>query len=295
MRTLLLCCSALLIAYPALAQDEKHGVSTPTITASHAKPAPPEATVASARTTSGQPFSVEMHMTTGGEETVIKRTVDGPKTREDGTRKGRSSTMIMLGDKQQTMIIIDPDGTRASTWSEKSQMDRLKANAPTEAASLPTAPPQVVPKLIGRETIDGRATDKYEVDYGDQGKGTMWIDAEKNLPVRMEAEGSRIDFKNYQFVPQAADAFEIPEGYQVTDMDQMLKNMPKTASAGKAQDMVGLWMAGLGSSFAGGLGGAGGGMLGGPLGAMVGQYVGSKIGQRIGYPVGEKAPGAVAH
>jgi hypothetical protein len=288
----LLVFSILLVAFTALAAD----APAPRATAAPPKPAPPEVSVAAAVTaTNSQPFSVEMHMTRNGEEVVMKRTLDGPKTRLDMTAKGMSSTMIMLGDEQQTTIAIDPAGRRAIKWSEKSAMDRLKEQeptAPSAAASTPSAPQQGVLKLVGQETIDGHATDKYEVDYGDQGKGTMWVDPQTNLPVRMEGQGGRIDFKNYQFGAQAADRFEIPSGYQVTDMDQMMKNMPNTA-ASRRQALAAM-AGGLGSSFGGGLGG-GLGMLGGPLISMVGQFVGSKLGQKIGSTVGQKAAGAVVH
>jgi outer membrane lipoprotein-sorting protein len=294
MRTLLVCFCVSVVASPALAGD------APTATASAPKPVPVELTVAKAvpaMPNAGQPFSVEMHMTSNGEEVVMKRTVDGPKTRMDITAKGMSQTMIMLGDEAKTTYMIDPKGKRAMKMSVQSQMDKLQAHEPTPsaAASTPTAPPQGVPKLVGQETIDGHVTDKYEVDYGAQGKGTMWIDPEKNLPVRMEGQGNTIDFKNYQFGAQPADAFEVPKGYAVTDMDEMMKKMPAGAAGGMAQAMAGSMGGGLGSSFGGGLGASLGGMLGGPLGSMVGQYVGSKIGQKIGSTVGEKAASAVVH
>jgi outer membrane lipoprotein-sorting protein len=288
-----MCCSALLISSPVFAGDEKSpAVSVPTITASPAKPAPPEATVASAMTTSSQPFSVEMHMTMDGQETVMKRTVDGPKTRMDITSKDMNQTIIMMGDDKKTMYMIDPANKRAMKMSPTTAMERLNSRAPAPA---PDAKPQGQVTLVGHETIDGRAADKYEVDYGDQGKGTMWIDSEKNLPLRMEAQGTKIDFENYQFGTQPADAFESPKGYEVTDMDEMMAKMPKNAMGGMAQAMAGGMMGSMGGSMGGGLGASLGGMLGGPIGSMVGQFVGQKIGQKLGSSVGQKAAGMVTH
>jgi hypothetical protein len=80
-----LCCCFLLLAGPAIAGDLP------------ARPEPDPKSAASDPTSNSVPFSVEMHMTTNGEEMVMKRTVDGPKTRRDMTAKGMNQTMIWLG------------------------------------------------------------------------------------------------------------------------------------------------------------------------------------------------------
>jgi len=123
----------------------------------------------------------------------------------------------------------------------------------------------------------------------------MWVDPENNLPLRMEAQDMKVDFKNYQFGPQPKDAFEVPKGYAVTDMDEMMAKMPKSAAAGMAQGMAANMMGGMGAGLGGGLGGTLGGMLGGPIGSMVGNFVGQKIGQKIGSTVGQKAANVVVN
>jgi outer membrane lipoprotein-sorting protein len=275
--------AVLLAAAPALADKP---VSPPS-------PSPVPAT--------GQPasFSVEMHMVSDGQDVVMKRTIDGPKTRMDMSGKGMNQTIIMLGDEKQTMLMIDPAGKRAMKMSSKEAMDRLK-NAPAPAGKVPEPEGQASPSdghvtLIGKDTIDGKQVDKYDVDYGDKGKGTMWVDPENNLPLRMEAQDTKIDFKNYQFGPQPKDAFEVPKGYAVTDMDEMMAKMPKNAGATMAQGMAGSMMGSMGASMGGGLGGGLGGMLGGPIGSMIGSFVGQKIGQKIGSSVGQKAANTVVN
>src|SRR5262249_49579701 len=225
MRALLLC--SLFLAHPAFAGDAPTPTAAASVTltaaASPAKPAPPEASVADAMTAlNSQPFSVEMHVKSNGEEIVMKRSVDGPKTRMDITSKGMNQTIIVLGDDKKTMVTLDRASKRAMKMSSATVMEKMGRSAPAASDDAGATAPQGGIRLVGHEAIDGRPADKFEVDYGDQGKGTMWVDAEKNLPVHMEAQGNTIDFKNYRIGPQPADAFEVPKGYEVTDMDQMM-------------------------------------------------------------------------
>lgn len=276
MRSALVVCISLLAATVALADKSK------------------ETTAPSAAPGANQPasFSVEMHMVSDGQDMVMKRTVDGPKTRMDMTAKGMNQTIISLGDEKKTMVMIDPANKRAMKTSSTAMMERAGRHAPAPATKLSESEEQAAQNdgfvtLIGKDRIDGKQLDKYEVDYGDKGKGTMWVDPENNLPLRMEAQDMKIDFKNYQFGPQPKEAFEVPKGYEVTDMDEMMAKMPKNAMGGMAQGMA--------ANMMGGMGGGLGGMLGGPIGSMIGSFVGQKIGQKIGSSIGQKAAEAVNH
>jgi len=107
------------------------------------KPVPPPGT--SPVPATGQPasFSVEMHMVSDGQDMLMKRTVDGPKTRMDMSSKGMTQTIIMLGDEKQTTLMIDPTGKRAMKMSSKEAMERPKdAPAPSGKPSLKSRLPR---------------------------------------------------------------------------------------------------------------------------------------------------------
>ena len=280
MRTLALCGAALLCASTALAAE-------PTKTASE-KPAPHPARLAVPEATGTQPaaFSVEMHMKDeNGKDFVMTRTVDGDNNRMEMAMDGHKMTMISLGDAAKTTYIVDDEHKTVMKMSAAKQMEEAKKHQKNadEEPPVQAQQPQGQIEALGQEKVNDRLANKFKVNYGDQGDGLMWMDAENNLPIRMESQGKTIDFTNYQFGPQPAEKFAPPKGYEVQDMDEMMAKMRGMGGmGGMAKGMAGGMIGGMAGNMGGGLGSALGGALGGPIGSMVGQYVGSKIGQKLG-------------
>ena len=254
-------------------------------------------------------FSVDMIIQSDGQTLTMRRTIDHEKVRMDMKAEGMEMTQIQLGDEAGTTYMIMKDQKQVMKQTRKGLEAMMQGHTVEELQAAngtqpigPTDASQI--DSLGTDTIDGRPAIKYRVHYGDE-TGTMWVDAENNLPLRMESMGSTVEFKNYDFSPPAKSAFEIPKGYQVMDMDEMMAKMKSSGMGGGNLGMLmggatgmGKGMAGnLAGNFAGGIGsgfGASlGAMVGGPIGAMVGQYVGQKIGQKIGSKVGTAAAGAV--
>lgn len=254
-----------------------------------AAPAPAAAKVGLPGATGEHPsFSVDMVMKHDGETYTVRRTVDGPRSRMDVHTQEAEMVQILLGDEAGTTYTLMPGEKRAIKQSLAGAMANMpKSAVKEEEPKAEPAKPDV--ESLGKETVNGRTADKYRVRAG-EGTGLMWIDAENNLPLRMEAEGSVVDFKNYQFGPQKPEVFEVPKGYEVMDLDEMMAKMPKggmgmggapgmgSMAGGMARGMAGTMGGGLGGSFGGMLGGS----LGGPIGSMIGQYVGQKVGSKIG-------------
>jgi hypothetical protein len=274
--------------------------AAPALAADTTPPKPQDgatAAQAGAKSAPEQPvFSVDMVMTANGETYTIRRTVDHEKTRMDMSMKGMESTQILLGDAKGTMYTLMPKEKKAMKQSNAMLGQQVAGHEPDAAEEkTPSDQPQGQVERIGQEEIDGHLADKYKITY-EQGSGLMWIDAATNLPLRMESQGSVVQFKNYDFSPKPATLFEIPKGYEVTDMDEMMAKMPKGMGGmiggmgkGMASGMAGNLAGGMGANLGAGIGGA----MGGPIGAMVGQYVGQKIGQKVGQKVGAAAAGAV--
>jgi len=93
---------------------------------------------------------------------------------------------------------------------------------------------EVSRKLIGKETIDGHSTEKYEVTFKDGNKTEkmyLWIATDIKFPVKMAAvDGSyTMEYKNIKMGAQADSLFEVPSGYKKMAMPAMpqMPKMPK--------------------------------------------------------------------
>lgn len=269
-------------------------------------------------------FRVDMHAERDGQRYVMRRYVDGPRSRMEAEVDGQKMVIIDLGDAQGTTYMLMPTMKRAM----KSSTASLQANSGGGNDGTPTPEQaEAAVELLGTERLGGKTAEKYRVTMP-EGTGLMWIEASTQLPLRMEAEGMAVEMKDYNFSRPSRELFEVPKGYDLLDMDQMLKSAGGVggANVGSLQSLVagmvggqagamggmpgglggmpglsgmaGLGMAGglggmtgglggrLGGQFGGQLGAGIGGALGGPIGAMVGRYLGRRIGQKLGQRAG---------
>jgi len=86
-------------------------------------------------------------------------------------------------------------------------------------ATADKMPGEIERKLIGKETVDGKMTNKYRIVYtvGDK-KETIfqWITIDSGFPVKTAAEDGSwaSEYKNLKTGKQPDTLFEIPTGYQ---------------------------------------------------------------------------------
>ncbi len=83
---------------------------------------------------------------------------------------------------------------------------------------------EVSRRLIATETIDGKISDKYEIEYAVKGNNSsvfVWLVKNLNLPVKSAAtDGSwSVEYKNIVVAKQPASLFEIPAGYKKFSAD----------------------------------------------------------------------------
>lgn len=102
-------------------------------------------------------------------------------------------------------------------------------------ATTDKMPGEIERKLVGKETIDGKTTNKYRIVYvADDKKETIfqWI-ADSGLPIKSAAvDGSWIvEYKNLKTDKQPNTLFEIPTGYQKFSLG--LPVMPETKAEEK--------------------------------------------------------------
>lgn len=250
-------------------------------------------------------YSVDMICNAEGKKIEMKRQIDGKRIRSDITMEGHQLTMIEVGDDIGTTITLMHDQKRAMKQSSKA-LEAMAKKAPIKPAAEEPAQEQGKVEFLGQEEMNGKLCDKYRSSFGDQ-TGVSWIDPETKFPVRMEAAGASIDWKNYKVGSQPAALFEVPKGYEVMDMDEMMKKMGDMQSSGQlgqlggmaggmgipggggvggmANQMAGQYGGQFGSQMGGQLGASLGAAFGGPIGAMAGNYIGGKVGGMIGSKV----------
>jgi hypothetical protein len=252
-------------------------------------------------------YSVDMVITHGKDRIVMTRHIDGTRVRTDIAAAGTNMSMIELGDEAGTTLTVIPEQKMVLKQSRTAMMKAIKSmpGAPAAAAEPTTLertqpPPDTHIEFLGRETLNGRAVEKYKASYP-EGSATAWVDPETKAPVRMESADAVLEWENFKAAPQPAALFEAPKNFPVTDMDEMMNSVRGMKMPGGMSGMTGMGgmggmsgagglngMAGqygqnlgsqLGSSFGAGLGAS----LGGPLGSMAGSYLGGKIGGMIGH------------
>jgi hypothetical protein len=227
-------------------------------------------------TTAPAAYRVDMVVDSEGERLVMRRYVDGNRTRTEFDSDGETFVTIEAGDAARTTYTIVPSMKRVI----KSTLppDAGPAPVPASAETMPDGAHDGLDH-VGTETVDGRPAEKYRVNMPD-GDGFLWIDPSTDLPVRMEAGGSRVDMRNYDFSQPAPALFEIPKDYEVMDLDAMMKGLsPARMVAG---GLAGAYAAQAGGNLGGSLGAGIGSAFGGPLGSMVGRFLGQKVGRALG-------------
>jgi hypothetical protein len=253
-------------------------------------------------------YRVDLVVTAEGREMTMKRFIDGDRIRTEMSGGGQDVVMLEMGDEAGTSYMLMPGEKRAMKQSRAAMAELAPQAMPGKMEKAPgeTPPADLKVEDLGDETRDGKALRKLRFVMS-EGAALGWFDKSSGAPVRMEATNdgktSVMEWKNFVAGPQPAKLYEVPKGYDVTDMDEMMQQMKsmrgkmpgmmgKSGMPGMGS-MAGGVMGGMGQSFGesmgGSLGSSFGAALGGPLGAVAGQYIGGKIGGMVG----KKAAGMV--
>lgn len=262
-------------------------------------------------------YSVDLVIHAEGQDMTMKRFIGGGRIRSEMSAQGQDMVMIEANDEKGTTYMLMPGDKRAIKQT-RAAMEELadKVNAKeamveqgAKSESESAAPADLKVEDLGDETIDGHAVKKLKFAMSD-GDALGWFDKATGAPVKMEsnAQGhhATLEWKHYAPGPQPDKLFEIPKGYEVTDMDEMMSKMKSMKGGmgmgsvmsglagggvagamgggmgGMAKGMAGNMASNFGSSMGGSFGASLGGALGGPLGAIAGQYIGGKVGGLIG-------------
>jgi hypothetical protein len=244
-------------------------------------------------------FREDLVITTGDGSYTMKRFVDHASIRTEMEMKDNKMVMIEAGDAKGTMYTLMPEEKKAMKQSRKAVTEasaKARAKTPATEADAPVAKGTPSPDMqvedLGDETLDGKPVKKLRMASGG-GDVLGWFDKGTGAPVRMESlvdgKMATLEWKNRKVEPQPAELFQVPKGYEVTDMDEMMSKMGSMGGmgamggiGGMAKGMAGGMVQGMGSNLGGSIGATLGGSLGGPLGSMAGQFIGGKIGGMLG-------------
>ncbi|MFZ5586419.1 MAG: hypothetical protein ACOZHQ_10855 [Thermodesulfobacteriota bacterium] len=116
------------------------------------------------------------------------------------------------------------------------------ADMSQQAISGGKLPGELLRRELGRPSLDGRPTIKYEVIYGARGQNHMihqWLAPDLGIPIKTAgADGSwSVEYQNIRVAPQPDGIFELPEGYRrlgLPELIQALGGGPAPPAAGAA-------------------------------------------------------------
>ena len=159
---------------------------------------------------SAMDFSADMVTTSEGMTTNTKVFVSADKSRMETpqsvtiSRMDKKVVWILMPEQKMYMEqAFDPSKVMASSEKVEGEIERMP---------------------LGKDTVNGKITDKYKVTYqigGNKDEMFQWIESGSNLPVKSAAvDGSwSVEYRNIKTGPQPDSLFEIPADYKKFSMD----------------------------------------------------------------------------
>lgn len=170
-------------------------------------------------------FDYTMDQTMGGQNVQMsgKTFISGKKTRNESTINGQK-IIVITDTEAKVMYSYNPADNSAMKIPLN---ENNEANSTSKYNDKAYAPKM---KVIGTETFDGIRCKVVSVE-GEQGETTkMWLREDYGLPMKIETAMSEgkitMVYKNMKFDPLPAGLFVLPSGAKVTDMSEMMKNVP---------------------------------------------------------------------
>lgn len=155
-----------------------------------------------------QHFSADMVTRSGRQTQNAKIYVSGQKTRMEMP----FSIMIMRLDRKVSWMLLPSQESYIEQTLDSASVPKTSRKVEGEVERVP----------IGKETVNGVATEKFNVTYMEGGRKVsmyQWL-TKAGFPIKLEAvDGSwGVEYKNIFFGPQPDSLFEPPSGYQKMSM-----------------------------------------------------------------------------
>jgi hypothetical protein len=153
------------------------------------------------------------------------------KLRIDAQDTGHGAAAVIVNYATQTSTVIMAQQHMYMEMPLQSQSQRMSysffrtgdvENACGDWQKITSNPAGSCSRL-GSESVNGRATVKYEATNSRGEVGHFWLDSKLRFPVKWDGKNSGGELRNIQEGTQAASLFEIPAGYTKMDMGGMMK------------------------------------------------------------------------
>jgi len=159
-------------------------------------------------------YSFDIKIDAAGQTMTGKSYVKGTKMRQEMNVAGQN-TVLLLNMNDKVAYTLMPDQGIAM------KMDFSKVSVQTERPDARISELPSSAKLIGTDTVDGKAAAVYEVPDS-VGSGKYWVWTERGMPLKVEVTGAEgktvIEFLNYKFGSIPDSLFELPSGTQLMDL-----------------------------------------------------------------------------
>lgn len=172
-------------------------------------------------------MSFDYIMTSKDFKMTGKMWVQGDKVKTEMTAEGQKMVTIFDGN---SIISYNPAEKIAfKITPEKGQ--EQKVDSPLDYSGYIEGKPDKV-KFVENMMYEGVKCTVIEVTSADgKEQSKMWIREDYGIPVRVEvteSDGAKsvMEYKNLQLGSLPDDTFKLPAGVQITDMSEMMKNMP---------------------------------------------------------------------
>jgi hypothetical protein len=180
-----------------------------------------------AQAASALDFSADMVSTMRGGPSVTGRTfVSGDKVRMEAA----GAVTITRVDKGVTWVIVPDQDLFMEQPIDMSKVAGATDKVPGEIERTP----------LGRESVDGRAADKFRVAYEEKGRRVtvfQWIDPASGIPVKTSAaDGSwSVEYRNLSLARQPDSLFEVPARYSKMKIPTMADMMAMAGQGAPAR------------------------------------------------------------
>ena len=135
----------------------------------------------------------------------------------------RREKMIYLVEPQQKMVLINHVLQSASNTSGSASSTANPCEELMRMINPIVVKQQFGCKQVGRESVNGRGAEKWQMDSKGLGSGSayLWVDLRIKTAIRWTLpDGSSGELQNIKLEPQPASLFELPANYRKQDLPQ---------------------------------------------------------------------------
>ncbi len=166
-------------------------------------------------------FSADMVTTNGEKVHTGKFYVENPYYRMDMEEAGQKMFVVVNNETKTTRVFMP-----AQKMYMEMKSDDIKSMSNDVFQSLEAQKQKYETKLIGEETVNGYACEKYQVMMDGSPVSTYWQSSEIEYPIKVVSGDNQnmvMELKNIEKGDVDDGLFKVPAGFTKMDMPGMMK------------------------------------------------------------------------